>query len=202
MEQYYIDARNYEKEIIFLLKHLGIRNIFLVCGKSYDHLPLNGFIRRLQMNQGITLVCFDGFSPNPVYEDIVEGVKNFHAAKCDCIFAVGGGSAIDAAKCIKLFAGLKTDRNYLEQEFCASAIPLFAVPTTAGTGSESTQFAVIYVNGEKYSIEHESILPQYVFLYPSNLKTLPDYQRKSAVCDALAHAIESFWSIKSSVESK
>lgn len=108
---------------------------------------------------------------------------------------------MDVAKCIKLFAGLEGDGDYLEQRFTAEGVPLMAVPTTAGTGSESTQFAVIYVNGEKCSVEHESILPRYVLLYPGNLESLPDYQKKATACDALAHAIESCWSIHSSAAS-
>lgn len=202
MKQHYIDTKNYEKEIVLILQCLEVKNIFLVCGKSFYHLPIYGFIEKLQLDKKIAVTYFDGFSPNPAYEDILVGVKVFNEKNCDFILAIGGGSTIDAAKCIKLFAGLNSDRDYLGQEFIANEIPLLAIPTTAGTGSESTQFAVIYVNDEKHSVEHESILPQYVLLYPGNLKSLPDYQKKVTVCDALAHAIESYWSINSSIESK
>ena len=87
---------------------------------------------------------FSGFTPNPLYEQVCEGVKIFNAEHCEQIVAVGGGSAIDVAKCIKLFCRMDPEVNYLRQEMADSGIPLIAVPTTAGTGSESTRHAVIY----------------------------------------------------------
>jgi alcohol dehydrogenase class IV len=77
-----------------------------------------------------------------------------------------------------------------------------AMPTTAGTGSEATRYAVIYYEGRKQSITSDSIIPETVLLDPSVLKTLPLYQKKATMCDALCHAIESFWSINSTEESK
>lgn len=202
MTQCYIDSVFYEKEISLLLQKLSVRHVLLVCGASFRNLPICSFIENLQSRGYIAVKYFSDFSPNPKYTDVLKGVKAFHDNNCDFIWAVGGGSAIDVAKCIKLFAGLKTDKDYLEQEITGSDIPLLAVPTTAGTGSEATKFAVIYVDGIKHSVEHESALPQYVLLYPDNLITLPDYQRKATMCDALAHAVESFWSVHSSVESR
>jgi alcohol dehydrogenase class IV len=202
MAQYYLNPQYYEREMELLLRQLGTRHILLVCGKSFYHLPVNCFVESLQMNKRIAITYFDSFSPNPKYEDIIQGVKIYRENKCDFILAVGGGSAIDVAKCIKLFAGLKKDEDYLRQEIIENGIPLFAIPTTAGSGSEATQFAAIYLNGNKCSIEHKSALPKYVLLYPDNLKTLPDYQKKATVCDALSHAVESYWALHSSKESR
>lgn len=202
MTQYYIDSKYYKEEIRALLEQLSVKNILLVCGKSFYNLPICSLIENLQRDRSINITYYEDFSSNPKYEEVVQGVKVYCENGCDFILAVGGGSAIDVAKCIKLFATLKKDEDYLEQEIIENDIPLFAVPTTAGTGSEATQFAVIYVKGDKYSIEHESALPQYVLLYPDNLITLPDYQKKVTVCDALSHAVESYWSLHSSVKSR
>jgi alcohol dehydrogenase class IV len=76
-----------------------------------------------------------------------------------------------------------------------------AVPTTSGTGSEATHFAVIYKDGEKHSIADERLLPDYVILQPDTLKTLPIYQKKCTMLDALCQAIESWWSKKVTPES-
>ena len=76
------------------------------------------------------------------------------------------------------------------------------MPTTAGTGSEATRYAVIYYNDAKQSITSKSIIPSTVLMDPNALKTLPVYQRKATMCDALCHAIESFWSVNSNEESK
>lgn len=202
MTQYYIDSKYYKEEIRALLEQLSVKNILLVCGKSFYNLPICSLIENLQRDRSINITYYEDFSSNPKYEEVVQGVKVYCENGCDFILAVGGGSAIDVAKCIKLFATLKKDEDYLEQEIIENDIPLFAVPTTAGTGSEATQFAVIYVKGDKYSIEHESALPQYVLLYPDNLITLPDYQKKVTVCDALSHAVESYWSLHSSIKSR
>ena len=202
MTQYYIDSKYYKEEIRALLEQISVKNILLVCGKSFYNLPICSLIENLQRDRSINITYYEDFSSNPKYEEVVQGVKVYCENGCDFILAVGGGSAIDVAKCIKLFATLKKDEDYLEQEIIENDIPLFAVPTTAGTGSEATQFAVIYVKGDKYSIEHESALPQYVLLYPDNLITLPDYQKKVTVCDALSHAVESYWSLHSSIKSR
>ena len=73
----------------------------------------------------------------------------FRRRGCDAIVAVGGGSTMDVAKCIKLFSTLYPNKNYLKQKTEENHIPLIAVPTTSGTGSESTRFAVIYYQGDK-----------------------------------------------------
>ena len=91
---------------------------------------------------------------------------------------------------------------YLRQKIVENDRRLFAVPTTAGTGSEATQFAVIYYRGEKQSVSHKSIIPDTVLFDPSSLKTLSLYQRKVGMMDALSHSIESCWSINSTNESK
>ena len=77
-----------------------------------------------------------------------------------------------------------------------------AIPTTSGTGSESTSIAVIYYNGKKLSIDHGSLLPQITILDYNFLITLSDYQKKSTMLDSLCQAIESYWSKGANTESK
>ena len=147
---------------------------------------------------------FTDFKPNPIYESVVEAVRLFREKKCDCIIAVGGGSAIDVAKCVKLYANAKGSGEngaFLKQEHNPAQIPFLAMPTTAGTGSEATRFAVIYFEGEKQSISDTGIIPDTVLFDPEVLRDLPDYQRKSTMLDALSHAIESYWSVNSTEES-
>lgn len=148
-------------------------------------------------------VCyFSDFSPNPTYESVVKGVDVFKRNNCDAVLAIGGGSAMDVAKCIKLFSTMKDDENYLIQPFMENGIPLYVVPTTSGTGSEATKFAVIYYNGLKQSVMHESIIPSVVLLEPNVLENVPEYQKKVTMLDALCHAIESFWSVNSTEQSR
>lgn len=155
---------------------------FLICGKSAEQTDVYEFL------SGLGAVHFFGFKPNPIYEDAVGAAKKFRNSGCDCIIGLGGGSAVDVAKCVKLWAG--------------KGIPLIAVPTTAGTGSEATHFAVIYRDGEKTSVADECCLPDAVLLDPSTLKTLPNYHRKASMLDALCHGMESLWSVKATEESR
>lgn len=150
----------------------------------------------------VDFIWFSDFTPNPDYESVVEGVKKFKENSCDAVLAIGGGSSMDVAKCIKLYATMDASVNYLKQEPVDNEIPLLAIPTTAGTGSETTRFAVIYYCGEKQSVAHVSIIPEYVFLNAEVLVGLPLYQKKATAMDAMCHAIESFWSVNSTEESK
>lgn len=175
---------------------LAEKKTLLVCGRSFDKLPIARQVSEC------SAVRFSDFAPNPLYEDVCKGVDLFLDAGCEAILVVGGGSAMDVAKCIKLFSGLVRSVNYLQQEFRDTGIPLIAIPTTAGTGSESTRHAVIYYKGEKQSISHYSIVPDYACLVPEVLKALPLYQKKCTLLDALCQAIESWWSVNSTCESR
>lgn len=177
-----------------------VRKLFVVCGNAVKYHPLYKFL--CENNKSYEVVEFSDFSPNPKYESVCKGVQSFIINKCDSILAIGGGSTIDVAKCIKLFANMDQSINYLEQRIEENIIPLTVIPTTAGTGSEVTRFAVIYYNGVKQSISHESCIPSMVFYDSSFLKTVPDYHRKATMLDALCHGIESYWSVNSTDESK
>ena len=158
------------------------RRIFLVCRGSFDRLDLAPYINALDP------VRFSGFTPNPKMEEVMDGVEVFKASGCDTILAVGGGSPIDVAKCIK--------------KYSESDAPIIAIPTTSGTGSESTHFAVVYENGNKLSVAAPDLLPDIVILEPATLRNVPEYTRKATMLDALCHAIESHWAKKATPESK
>lgn len=175
---------------------IGGRKFLLVSDSAFDYLPIKSFF------DNTNHVKFNEFTPNPLYEQVVAGVNAYIENNCEMIVAVGGGSSIDVAKCIKLFAKMDKSENFLNQTKFDSKIILIAIPTTAGTGSESTRHAVIYYNGEKQSISHESIVPNACILEPSVLKGLPLYQKKCTMLDALSQAIESWWNVNSTIESK
>ena len=176
----------------------GSTKALLVCDSSFPFLSIKSDIERME----VAHVMFDQFTPNPLYEDVCKGVDLFQEAKCDTILAVGGGSSLDVAKCIKLYCQMPKDKLYLEQEYKDTRVKLIAIPTTAGTGSESTRYAVIYYDGKKQSVTHDSIIPDVAILEPGVLKTLPLYQKKCTLMDALCQGIESWWSVNSTDESK
>lgn len=184
------------------LVSLGCRRLMLVCGRSLSATAAGEFFGGLTERTGIDVVRFGGFSPNPDYSDIESGVRLFREEKCDAVCGAGGGSAMDTAKCIKLFAEMSDGAPYIEQKVVPNAVPLVAVPTTAGSGSEATRFAVIYRDGKKLSVADESIRPAAVLLDPDVLASLPDRHRTAAMLDALCHATESLWSVSSTDESR
>jgi len=184
-------------EVLRILQLHGARRFLLVCGSSFHSLSIADRIKGFP----IAHTVFSEFSPNPKYEDICKGVALFNTEGCDFVLSVGGGSSMDVAKCIKLFATMDPKEPFLKQAYQENGIPLMAIPTTAGTGSESTRYAVIYNEGEKLSVTHGSLVPKYAVLEPSVLESLPLYQKKCSMLDALCQGLESWWSVNSKQES-
>lgn len=189
-----------------ILKEIGCKRLFLVVDSSYPFLIIKDVIEALPVMEK---VWFSDFTPNPLYEQVSVGIELMKASRSDAILAVGGGSAIDVAKCIKL-AVLTREGNdsiipplvFQSLPIDGTRIPFIAIPTTAGTGSESTHNAVMYYKGAKQTVTNDGILPNFAVLEPSVLKTLPLYQKKCTILDALCQGIESWWSINSTVESR
>jgi len=205
-DQLILTAKNNYQGLDQYFHYNNIKKILLVCGYSIKRFPINEYFLSLRDRLNIDVERFSNFQPNPLYESVVEGVDLLRKEKCDLIIAVGGGSAMDVAKCIKLYSNMEpddgtTEKNYLNQRIVPNDLKLLAVPTTAGTGSEATRYAVIYYGGAKQSVTDFSIIPSAVLMDPSVLKSLPIYQKKSTMMDALCHAIESFWSVNSTEKS-
>ena len=188
-----------------LLKEVDCEKLFLVVDSSYPFLNIKDAIEALPVKER---VMFSDFTPNPLYEQVCNGIELLRSSNCDTILAVGGGSAIDVAKCIKLAVLAKEGNAAIipplvsTRVACDGAVlPFIAIPTTAGTGSESTHNAVMYYEGAKQTVTNDGVLPDYAVLEPSVLKTLPLYQKKCTMMDALCQGIESWWSVNSTEES-
>lgn len=202
VKQVIIQASKNYVELENILREYDVRSLLLVCDSAFRYLKISSYFDALENTTRVRIVKFDDFKSNPLYESVVKGVRIFRESNCDMIIAVGGGSAMDVAKCIKLYAYMDSSTIYLKQRIVPNNITLMAVPTTAGTGSEATRYAVIYYEGEKQSVSDYSCIPSIVLMDASVLKTLPEYQKKSAMMDALCHAIESYWSVHSNEESR
>ena len=188
-----------------ILKEVGCKKLFLVIDSSYPFLNIKDAIEALPVEEKVK---FSDFTPNPLYEQVCNGIELLKQTQCDTILAVGGGSAIDVAKCIKLAVLAKEGHAAIIPPLVSqrlpidgAKIPFIAIPTTAGTGSESTHNAVMYYEGAKQTVTNDGVLPDYAILEPSVLKTLPLYQKKCTMMDALCQGIESWWSVNSTEES-
>ena len=172
-----------------ILQNLGCSRLFLVIDASYPFLNIKDSIEYLPV---VEKVKFSDFSPNPVYEDVCKGIDLFESSDCETILALGGGSAIDVAKCIKLAVLAEESKDAIIPPLVSQRLPIdggripfIAIPTTAGTGSESTHNAVMYYEGAKQTVTNDGILPDFAVLEPKVLKTLPLYQKKCTMMDAL-----------------
>ena len=188
-----------------VLEEIGSKKLFLVVDSSYPCLNIKDTIEALSVQEKVK---FSEFTSNPLYEQVCKGIELFNSSSCDTIIAVGGGSAIDVAKCIKLAVLSKEGNNAIippivntRVECDGTKLPFVAIPTTAGTGSESTHNAVMYYEGAKQTVTNDGVHPDYAILEPSVLKTLPLYQKKCTMMDALCQGIESWWSVNSTEES-
>lgn len=151
------------------------------------------------------IVFFDGFSPNPEFREILAGAECLRACQPDLIVAIGGGSPLDVAKMMK--AVVFTQEPYDPEKPEAlkpsgDGPPLLAIPTTAGSGSEATQFAVFYKDNVKQSLSHPSLRPEIAVVDPEMSYSLPPGQTAATGFDVLAQAVESLWAGSSTPEAK
>ena len=181
------------KNLESILEKENSKKLFLVRGKNSYKLSgaeqaINPIISSYNYQE------FYNFSPNPKLEEIEKGFNLFNKEDYNTLIAVGGGSAIDVAKAIKLF--------YL-QKYSSKKIPLITIPTTAGGGSEATHFIVYYEGKKKQSKGDKNLtLPDYVICDPQLTLSLPRYIAAATGMDALGQAIESYWSVNSTDKSK
>lgn len=181
------------------------QNIFLVRGKkSYSTSGAKQFIGQL-IDKEEQLTIFDDFIPNPQLNDLKKGIALYRQGSFDFIVAIGGGSTIDMAKLISIYA--HQDGNIVQyvhgdRQLQKIKTPLLAIPTTAGSGAEATQFAVLYIDKTKYSVEYPLMLPEYVYLSSVFSTTAKPYLAACSGLDAFCQAVESIWSIHSNAKSE
>jgi alcohol dehydrogenase len=193
------------KNIKDIINELDAKKILLVTGKksftsSGAASNLNAFLKNKDVAK------FNDFEANPKLEDVYSGVELIRQEKPDLIIAIGGGSVIDMAKLINILAA-QTEQDALNVINDSSLIhnkgqPLVAIPTTSGTGTQATHFAVVYIDKVKYSLPHKYILPDYAVVDFSLSYGTPKEIAACSGMDALSQAVESYWSINATNESK
>lgn len=158
-----------------------------------------------EATSGRSTVVVSDVQANPELADVDAAIGVYRDLEPELVIAVGGGSVIDLAKVVRSVAPhAVTARPYAlgERTLAAPAAPLLAIPTTAGTGSEATHFAVIYVDGTKYSIADPTMRPEHVILDPELTYSVPPAVTAATGLDALCQGIESLWSVKSTQASR
>lgn len=164
----------------------GTKKIFLIAGDHFfSHYSLD-FL------EGLEVVSFLKSGPNVNAIEIEKAYAAYNAINAEAIVAIGGGSVIDLGKSI-LYRCIENKKKLPE---------FVAIPTTAGSGSEATQFAVVYEGQKKVSWVNGQLLPGVAVLDPELTYSLSAYQTAVSGMDALAQAIESWWSLSSTDASK
>lgn len=179
------------------IKNDGVDTVLLVAGKTVTkHGLIDSFIEAMK-EQGLGYVIFDGAEPNPTISNVEEGLKIYKENQCGGIVAIGGGSSMDCAKIIG--ARVSNPKRPVEKlegtmKVMRKLPPLYAVPTTAGTGSETTIAAVV-VNTKtkhKYVVSDPKLLPRVAVLDPELTLSLPPHVTAMTGMDALTHAVEAY----------
>jgi alcohol dehydrogenase len=204
MKQQEFIGQDSAKHLGKILKKIKPKMIFLVSGKkSYTECGAKQLIEKILTGYKVTV--FNDFETNPKINDIKRGMAICKKNKCDLVLAIGGGSVIDTAKTINILSANpgRPENFILKKEILKkSGKKMIAIPTTTGSGSESTKFSVVYMGKNKHSLENKYMLPSYVFLDPNFIFCLPKYITASSGMDALCQAVESYWNINSTPESK
>jgi len=190
------------------VSELAVRKILYVTGK--DSFQQSGAMDFLRIHAMLKIEHrFSEFRANPNYNDLMNGLEYFQKVRPDCILAVGGGSVLDMAKLINFFGTTKIDpEGYLDgwwrpkTPFMMKLLPCIAIPTTAGSGSETTQFSVLYKNKIKHSVEHPAMIPDTVILNPELTTNMTPYLTACTGMDALSQGVESYWAVGATNESR
>ena len=182
-------------------KNLNITKPLLVTDKDLINLPFIKNIISENLKKFINFSIFSNFTGNPVGENVDEGVSEFKKNNCDGVIAIGGGSALDVGKAIAFMSGqtrpiwdFEDIGDYWKRANEENISPIIAIPTTAGTGSETGRASAIInkKSGIKKIIFHPKILPSIVILDPSLTIDLSPRLTAATGMDALAHNLEAF----------
>ena len=194
-------GENRVKDLSEACKNLSISKPLFVTDKDLINLEMvKNIISDLRQNYN-NMSIFSNFSGNPIGENVEEGVEVFNKKKCDGVIAFGGGSGLDVGKAIAFMSGqtrpiwdFEDIGDYWKRADESNIVPIIAVPTTAGTGSETGRASAIINNqtGIKKIIFHPKFLPSIVILDPILTIDLPPRLTAATGMDALAHNLEAF----------
>ena len=181
------------KELGSVLDELEVRRAVLVCGHHYLTHAQN-----LQQKEPRICAIFSDVEPNPQLSGAVKTAELARANGADAVIGIGGGSSIDTAKFAAAIACGDGDPEAIyhgELPFPEKRLTIIAVPTTAGTGSEVTQVSVMSHGKEKRTINNPVFMPCAAIVDPEMTLSVPPRTTMNTGLDALAHALEGYWSV-------
>jgi alcohol dehydrogenase class IV len=191
-------------ELCDAIGQMGTKKVLIVTDAMLVKLGVLDKIQKRLTKNNIEFVIYDGVLPDPTYDQVENGLNAYKQNKCEAILAVGGGSPIDAAKVI---AARATNNRAIKKlagmfKVWTAPAPLFAIPTTAGTGSEVTIAAVVSdpVTHQKTPLIDPKLVPMMAALDAGLMTGLPAPVTSATGMDALTHAVEAYISKNASAD--
>jgi len=182
-------------------RRLGGKKIFLVSDKGLFNAGWVDMAMRSLLDAGLEFIYYDNVTPNPKDHEVEDGFREYLRHGADVIVGLGGGSAMDAAKGVAILVANGGRIHDFEghDKISRPLPPLVLCPTTCGTGSDVSQFAVINDTRRrcKITIMSRCVAPDISLTDPDTLATLPDEFVCTTATDALSHAMEAFFSVAS-----
>ena len=191
-----VDIRFGEDALSTLTNEIDDKNVFIVTDKV---LVQNGIVDTVTAKiRAKNISIFDQIEPNPSTDTINKASNTCRLHSIDTIIAIGGGSALDTAKCVAI---LSTNEGVIEEyikgkSFCNKPLPLICLPTTAGTGSEVTNVSVLTNKKEntKTPLVRDELWSKYACIVPSLTHSMPKHITAETGWDSFSHALEAYWS--------
>ena len=185
------------EELVSLLESKDIRSVLLVTDRSIRSFGITGSLEAMLKEAGISCIVYEDTVANPTAENVESARQLYLDNKCEALIGFGGGSSIDCAKAAgaRIVNPKKTLAQMSGIMKVTRKLPLLiAIPTTAGTGSETTVAAVITDSQtrHKYPISSFPLIPHYAVLDPEVTRTLPPKLTATTGMDALTHAVEAY----------
>ena len=184
-----------------IIKDYNPEKIFLITGKNFA--KQTGLLDKV-LNElyNYNVLTYNNVNPSPQLEDVNNALSESKKHKADLIISMGGGSVLDTGKIVSIM--MDEEESILDyirnQNRATKKVPFIAIPTTAGTGSEVTPFAVFYHNKKKQSfgsIKDYLVYPNHAVIDPILTLTMPKELIASSGLDAFSQALESYWSVNS-----
>ncbi len=182
------------------VKMKNINRFLLVTDPGLVSIGMAEKILHIFKDSGLKMEIFDGVHSNPIEEDVTSGVNMFHSGEFEALVALGGGSAMDVAKTIRFMAVHEPPLSQYddaiggEKKIINPMPSMFAIPTTAGTGSEVGRSSVITLpkTGKKTIFFHPDLMPDIAVLDPTLTVGLPPHITAATGMDAFTHCLEAY----------
>ena len=188
------------KDLAPAIQKRGLKSLLLVTDPGLVQIGLGDTVKSSLTSSGLNIEIFDNVHPNPIEEDVTAGVEMYKSDGFDGIITLGGGSAMDVAKTIRFMAVHEPPLAQYDDALGGDAKivnpmpPLFAIPTTAGTGSEVGRSSVITLKetGRKTIFFHPGLMPDIAVLDPKLTVGLPPHITAATGMDAFTHCAEAY----------